>query len=117
MQIETSTKLGYWQSSQLNLMSLHTGCYVESIRAGDILLLRTDWVQCMSGTAKYFSESPVWWLVEKEPSSVGCDFSEEPVVRQPGWIADQFVVHNELLGAGILLVEGLINLANLPPRC
>ena len=178
VQLEVRTKPGYWQSTQLNLMSLHTGCHVESalhtieggepidevslervigsavvldltpvdaldtidvpelekarerleargetVRAGDILLLRTDWAQRHIGTPEYFRESPgltekaARWLAEREPKCIGCDFFEEPAARQPGWTADQFVVHNAILGAGIPLVEGLINLRDLPPRC
>lgn len=178
VQLEVRTKPGYWQSTQTNLMSLHTGCHVESalhliedgetidqvglervigsavvvdltpidamdlidvsdlekgqkrleakgesIRHGDILLLRTDWAQRCIGTQEYFRESPgltegaAQWLVDREPKCVGCDFFEEPAARQPGWTPDQFVVHNTILGAGIPLVEGLVNLRDLPPRC
>ncbi len=178
VQLEVRTKPGYWQSTQLDLMSLHTGCHVESalhtieggeaidevslervigsaavldltpvealnlidvpelekarerleargesIRSGDVLLLRTDWSQRTIGTPEYFRRSPglteeaARWLVEKEPRCIGCDFFEEPAAREPGWTADQFVVHNAILGAGIPLVEGLVNLRDLPPRC
>ena len=41
----------------------------------------------------------------------------EPAARAPGWTADQFVVHQAILGANIPLVEGLVNLAQLPSRC
>ena len=95
----------------------------EAIKAGDILLLRTDWAQRAIGTPTYFPQSPglteaaARWLVEKQPKSIGCDFFEEPAARQPGWTADQFVVHETILGAGIPLIEGLVNLKDLPPRC
>lgn len=95
----------------------------EAIGAGDILLLRTDWAQRAIGTPRYFPESPALtegaarWLVERRPKCVGCDFFEEPAARQPGWAAEEFVVHRTLLGAGIVLVEGLVNLVALPPRC
>src|SRR6266849_5889412 len=95
----------------------------ETIRQGDILLLRTDWAQRAIGTPTYFPQSPALtedaarWLVEKQPKCIGCDFFEEPAARDPGWTADQFVVHQTILGAGIPLVEGLVNLAQLPPRC
>src|SRR5216683_7039966 len=94
----------------------------ESIKAGDIILLRTDWAQRAIGTSTYFPQSPgltqnaAHWLVGKQPKCIGCDFFEEPAARQPGWTADQFVVHRAILGAGILLVEGLVNLRELPPR-
>jgi arylformamidase len=95
----------------------------ETIQPGDILLLRTDWAQRAIGTPTYFPQSPglteeaACWLVGKRPKCIGCDFFEEPAARQPGWTADQFVVHRAILGAGIPLVEGLVNLAMLPPRC
>ncbi len=95
----------------------------ETIQPGDMLLLRTDWAQRAIGTSTYFPQSPglteeaAHWLVGKRPKCIGCDFFEEPAARQPGWTADQFVVHRAILGAGIPLVEGLVNLAMLPPRC
>jgi len=95
----------------------------EHINAGDILLLRTDWAQRAIGTPMYFPQSPgltesaAQWLVERQPKCIGCDFFEEPAAREPGWTADQFVVHRTILGAGIPLVEGLVNLKDLPPRC
>lgn len=177
LEVRTKNGTGYWQSTQLDLMSLHTGTHVESalhtvengesidevglervigdavvldftpvetmkiidvrdlekaaesleaagesIRVGDILLLRTDWAQRHIGTQKYFRESPglteeaARWIAGREPKCVGCDFFEEPAAREPGWTADQFVVHNAILGAGIPLVEGLVNLGDLPPR-
>jgi arylformamidase len=177
MNVRTKSDPGFWMSTQLDLMSLHTGTHVESalhsiedgeaidevaldrvigsavvldftpteamqildvadledangkleasgesIRPGDILLLRTDWSQRHIGTQKYFKESPglteeaARWIAGRGPKSVGCDFFEEPAARQPGWTADQFVVHLAILGAGIPLIEGLVNLRDLPPR-
>ena len=177
MNVRKKNETGYWQSTQLDLMSLHTGTHVESalhsieggeaidevalervigdavvldltpteamqildvadleeangkleasgdsIRPGDILLLRTDWAQRHIGTQKYFKESPglteeaARWIADRGPKSVGCDFFEEPAARRPGWTADQFVVHLVILGAGIPLIEGLVNLRDLPPR-
>ena len=177
MNVRTKNGTGFWMSTQLDLMSLHTGTHVESalhtvengeaidevaldrvigdavildltptesmrimdvedlekaneklestgesIQPGDILLLRTDWAQRHIGTQKYFKESPgltedaARWIVERRPKSVGCDFFEEPAARQPGWTADEFVVHGAILGADIPLVEGLVNLRELPAR-
>jgi arylformamidase len=90
---------------------------------GDVLLLRTDWASRAIGTPEYFRRSPALteaaadYLVALAPSCVGCDFFEEPAARDPGWSPDEFVVHRALLGAGIVLVEGLVNLAALPLRC
>lgn len=177
LEVRTKNGTGYWQSTQLDLMSLHTGTHVESalhtiedgeaidevslervigdavvldltptepmrimdvadletanealeaagekIQPDDILLLRTDWAQRHIGTQKYFRESPglteeaARWIVGKGPKSIGCDFFEEPAARQPGWTAQEFVVHGAILEAGIPLIEGLVNLKDLPPR-
>jgi arylformamidase len=177
LKVRTKNGTGYWQSTQLDLMSLHTGTHVESalhtieegeaidevaldrvigeaavldltptepmqlldvadlekaneqlqaggesIRPDDILLLRTDWAQMHIGTQRYFRESPglteeaARWIVERRPKSVGCDFFEEPAARRPGWTAVEFVVHGAILGADIPLIEGLVNLRDLPPR-
>jgi arylformamidase len=177
MNVRTKSDPGFWMSTQIDLMSLHTGTHVESalhsiedgeaidevgldrvigsavvldltptealqildvadleeangkleasgesIRPSDILLLRTDWAQRHIGTPRYFKESPglteeaARWIAGRGPKSVGCDFFEEPAARQPGWTADQFVVHLAILGAGIPLIEGLVNLRDLPSR-
>jgi arylformamidase len=95
----------------------------ETLRPGEIILLRTDWAQRAIGTPRYFPESPALtseaaqWIVDRQPKCVGCDFFEEPAARAPGWAPEDFVVHRTLLGAGIVLVEGLVNLRELPPRC
>ena len=95
----------------------------ESIASGDILLLRTGWADRALGTPDYFRLSPgltgdaAEWLVAREPRCVGCDFFEEPAARDPGWEAPEFVVHRTILGAGIPLVEGVVGLSSLPPRC
>jgi arylformamidase len=95
----------------------------EALRRGDVVLLRTGWADRALGTPDYFRDSPglaadaAEWLVEREPRCIGCDFFEEPAAREPGWEAPEFVVHRTILGAGIPLVEGLVGLGDLPPRC
>jgi arylformamidase len=95
----------------------------ERIGAGDILLLRTGWADRALGTPDYFRLSPALtedaaaWLVERKPRCVGFDFLEEPAAREPGWEPHEFVVHKAILGAGIPLVENLVGLDELPPRC
>ena len=99
------------------------GASGETIGVDDIVLLRTDWAQRAIGTPRYFPDSPALtleaaeWLVDRRPKCVGCDFFEEPAARSPGWSPEDFVVHRALLGAGIVLVEGLVNLRELPARC
>jgi arylformamidase len=95
----------------------------EEIRPGDIVLLRSGWADAAMGSPDYFRRSPgltadaAEWLVAREPRCVGCDFFEEPAAREPGWEAPDFVVHRTILGAGVPLVEGLVGLGALPPRC
>jgi arylformamidase len=90
---------------------------------GEIVLLRTDWSTRAIGTSDYFRRSPALSedaahrLVALRPRCVGCDFFEEPAARDPGWEPGAFVVHRTILTAGIPLVEGLVNLGELPPRC
>jgi arylformamidase len=92
-------------------------------RPGEIVLLRTDWSTRAIGTPEYFRQSPALTedaarrLVALEPRCIGCDFFEEPAARDPGWEPPEFVVHRTILAAGIPLVEGLVNLGSLPPRC
>ncbi len=95
----------------------------EQPRRDDILLLRTDGAQRAIGTPRYFGRSPALtegaaaWLVAREPRCIGCDFFEEPAARDAGWKPADFVVHRRILEAGIPLVEGLVNLDQLPARC
>ena len=95
----------------------------ESISPGDVVLLRTGWADRALGSPDYFRLSPALtadaaqWLVAREPRCVACDFFEEPAARDPGWDAGEFVVHRTILGAGIPLVEGVVGLGSLPPRC
>jgi arylformamidase len=95
----------------------------ERIRPGDVFLLRTGWADRALGTPDYFRLSPALtaeaaaWLVERKPRCVGFDFLEEPAAREPGWEPAEFVVHLALLRAGIPLVENLVGLDALPPRC
>jgi kynurenine formamidase len=83
-----------------------------TIRPQEILLLRTDWTERTIDNPSWFRHSPsltpdaVRWLVAHRPSCLGCDFFE----------ADAPVQH-QILAAGIALVDGLVNLAALPPRC
>jgi arylformamidase len=94
----------------------------EVILQGVIVLLRADGAQRAIGTPRYFPDSPALsedaarWLVEHGPNSGGCHSFVEPAARHPGWVPD-FVVHRALLGAGSILVEGLVALRELPPRC
>jgi kynurenine formamidase len=92
----------------------------QGLQAGEIALLHTGWTDRMYGTfPDYFTKSPYLdtqaaaWLVERRPSSVVFDFFEEYMARFPDFTSEDFVVHRQLLGAGITIVEGATNLGAL----
>jgi kynurenine formamidase len=70
----------------------------------------------------YFTESPFFpqesaeWLVAKGPKSIGFDFFEEYCARLPDFTSEDFPMHRVILGAGIVILEGLSNLGALPQR-
>jgi arylformamidase len=87
---------------------------------GQIALLHTGWTDRMYGTfPEYFTQSPYLdldaarWLVARAPSAVVFDFFEEYMARFPDFTSEDFVVHRELLGNGIVIVEGATNLGSL----
>src|ERR671928_1333422 len=93
------------------------------LHAGEIALLHTGWTDRMYGTfPDYFTKSPYLdpggaaWLVERRPSSVVFDFFEEYMARFPDFTSEDFVVHRQLLGSGITIVEGATNLGALSGR-
>src|SRR5919197_1298897 len=90
------------------------------LQPGEIALLCTGWTDQMYGTfPDYFTKSPYLdleaarWLVQRRPSSVVFDFFEEYMARFPDFTSEDFVVHRELLGNGITIVEGATNLGAL----
>ena len=96
----------------------------DQVRKGDIVLLRTDWTDKMYGKwPDYFTRSPFFppesaeWLVAKGPKSIGFDFFEEYCARLPDFTSEDFPMHRVILGAGVVIMEGLTNLGALPrPR-
>jgi arylformamidase len=95
----------------------------DQVRAGDIVLLRTDWTDKMYGRwPDYFTQSPYFppetaeWLVARGPKSVGFDFFEEYCARLPDFTSEDFPMHRVILGAGVVIMEGLTNLGSLPRR-
>lgn len=90
------------------------------LRAGEMALLHTGWTDRMYGTfPDYFTQSPFLdlsgarWLVARQPAAVVFDFFEEYMARFPDFTSEDFVVHRELLGNGIVIVEGATNLGAL----
>jgi kynurenine formamidase len=95
----------------------------DQVRRGDIVLLRTDGSDKMYGRwPDYFTQSPFFppdaaeWLVAKGPKSIGFDFFEEHCARLPDFTSEDFPTHRVILGAGIVIMEGLTNLGALPRR-
>ena len=95
----------------------------ELVKKGDIVLLRTDWTDKMYGKwPEYFTQSPFFppesaeWLVAKGPKSIGFDFFEEYCARLPDFTSEDFPMHRVILGAGIVIMEGITNLGALPRR-
>ena len=95
----------------------------DKVKKGEIVLLRTDWTDKMYGKwPDYFTQSPFFppesaeWLVAKGPKSIGFDFFEEYCARLPDFTSEDFPMHRVILGAGIVIMEGLTNLGALPRR-
>lgn len=93
----------------------------DKVKKGDIVLLRTDWTDKMYGKwPDYFTQSPFFppesaeWLVAKDPKSIGFDFFEEYCARLPDFTSEDFPMHRVILGAGIVIMEGITNLGALP---
>jgi len=86
--------------------------WTDRILAGDRLLLRTDWHRRF-GTPAYRHALPrispelARWLVAKGVSLVGV---EPPSVADVNDIQEVTEVHQILLRAGVVIVEGLVNL-------
>src|SRR6267378_2283445 len=125
---------GFWQVSSVN-QSLHTGAHIDSplhvfkkgragdVKRGDIVLLHTGWTDTMYGRwPDYFTQSPYFppevaqWLVDRGPKNIGFDFFEEYCARLPEFTSEDFAMHRVILGAGVVIMEGLTNLSALPRR-
>ena len=95
----------------------------DDVKKGDIVLLRTDWTDKMYGKwPDYFTQSPYFppetaeWLVAKDPKNIGFDFFEEFCARLPDFSSEDFPMHRVILGAGVVIMEGLTSLGALPRR-
>ena len=93
----------------------------DQVKKNDIVLLRTDWTDKMYGKwPDYFTQSPYFppesaeWLVAKSPKSIGFDFFEEYCARLPDFTSEDFPMHRVILGAGIVIMEGITHLGALP---
>lgn len=87
------------------------------IREGDIVVVRTDWTDRSWGRfPDYYTRSPYLtqegarWIAERGPKAVVVDFFEEECAVSADFTSEDFVVHRELLGRGIPIVEQATNL-------
>ena len=94
------------------------------VEKGDIAILRTGWTDKRWGTDKFWLEGPYLstegadWLVERGVKSVVYDFSEEYLVREPGFRGEDCEVHHKLLGTNIFNIEYVRDLGFIErPRC
>lgn len=90
----------------------HLGRIEGNVRAGDGLLLRTGWSRRI-GNPSYRNALPrvsvelAQWCAEKGVRVLGV---EPPSVADVNHIEELTAVHRILLGAGVIVVEGLANL-------
>jgi arylformamidase len=54
--------------------------------------------------------------VDKGAKNIGFDFFEEYCARLPEFTSEDFTMHRVILGAGVVIMEGLTNLSALPRR-
>ena len=94
------------------------------VEKSDIAILRTGWTDKHWGTDKFWLEGPYLsaegadWLVERDVKSVVYDFSEEYLVREPGFRGEDCEVHHKLLGTNIFNIEYVRDLGLIEhPRC
>lgn len=91
----------------------------DKCRPGDIIVVRTDWGHKMFGKMEYYTESPyidtsaAQWLVDRKPKAIAFDFFEEYDARRTDFDSTNFYVHHIMLGADVVLIEGLDNLGGI----
>ncbi|MEM6883842.1 MAG: cyclase family protein [Verrucomicrobiota bacterium] len=95
----------------------HLGSVVESFSAGHSLLLQTGWSAYVEDDTRYrlelprISEELAAWCVDAGVAVLGV---EPPSVADVSDLAEVTRIHEILLGGGVTIVEGLINLEALP---
>lgn len=95
----------------------------QQVKAGDIVLLRTDWpLKCDYMSRDFWSKSPYTardaceWLVERKVKTVGYDYSMDYVNKyavidpQHEYKVEEYTTHVIFFPAGIYVVEYLCNL-------
>lgn len=91
------------------------GEVAHRFKAGDSLLIRTDWSQFI-GLPKYRNELPriseplAQWCVEHHVKMLGV---EPPSVADVNDLDEVTMIHHILLKANIIIIEGLTNLGSI----
>ncbi|MEA2178951.1 MAG: arylformamidase [bacterium] len=89
------------------------------LQGGDMAVLRTDWTDKHWGDARFVDDSPfltldgAQWLVDRGVKAIVYDFSEEYIVRKPGFRGEECEVHHLILGSGVWNIEYVTNLGAL----
>ncbi len=103
----------------------------KHVRAGDIVLLRTDWPRRVSveterfwRDAPYTGQSACDWLIQRNVKAVGYDYPSDYCVRtmifepQKKVRREDNTTHHAFFPAGITVIEYLTNLDQIGvPRC
>ena len=103
----------------------------QHVRAGDIVLLRTDWPKRVSvETERFWKDAPYTgrsacdWLIQREAKAVGYDYPADYSVRtmifepQKRLRPEDNTTHHAFFPVGITVVEYLTNLDQIgAPRC
>jgi kynurenine formamidase len=91
----------------------------QGLQSGDMAILRTDWTDRHWGDERFVDDSPyltldgAQWLVDKGVTAIVYDFSEEYIVRKPGFRGEECEVHHLILGSGVWNIEYVTNLGAL----
>ena len=92
------------------------------IKEGEIVIFRTDWTDKKWGTDEFFADSPYVtgevgeWMVEKKVRAGVFDFSEEYVVRKPGFEGYECPYHKAVLSKNIYNIEYVRNLNKITKK-
>jgi kynurenine formamidase len=103
----------------------------QHVRAGDIVLLRTDWPKRVSveterfwRDAPYTGQSACGWLIRRQVKAVGYDYPSDYCVRtmifepEKKLTREDNTTHHAFFPAGITVIEYLTNLDRIGvPRC
>lgn len=97
--------------------------HAQHVKAGDIVLLRTDWpLKCDYMSRDFWAKAPYTardaceWLVKCKVKTVGYDYPPDYVMRygltdpQHKYQAEEFTTHDVFFKAGIFVIEYLCNL-------